>query len=309
MKKFISKVFSNLAAMFVALGLFVIIWVVLIVIFASVVEDRAAPIKDNSVLAFDLSVNIMDSPRDITAFDLIEEAIDGASAHVLYLKSVIDGIERAAEDDRISALYLHGSLQPENYGSSYAVLREVRDAIKRFKKTNKPVIAYLVNSSMRDYYLVSTADTLIHNPFGLVNLKGISAKLIFFGNAFQKYGIQVQTSRVGKYKSAVDIFTSDKMSPEDRYQTKELIDSLWNKILIDIGENRNIDPQTLAEYSTDKGYFSSQEALELGLVDESAYFDEVREKLVEIGEFDEDLESFRQISFTDYLVGRPSSFG
>jgi protease-4 len=155
---------------------------------------------------------------------------------------------------------------------------------------------------MRDYYLLSTADTIIHNPFGLVTLNGLSAKLIYFGNAFQKYGIEVQTSRVGKYKSAVEIFTGDKMSAEDRYQTTELIESLWNNILTDIGDIRNIAPETLADISTDHGYCSSQEALELGLVDESAYFDEVRDKLIDIGEFDEDLESFRQISFTDYLA-------
>ncbi len=288
--------------MFVALGLFAVFWVMLIVIIALFFDERTVPIKENSVLAFDLSVNIMDSPRDITAFDLIEETIDGPISQVLYLKSVIDGIDRAAEDDRISALYLHGSLRPENNGSSFATLREIRDAIKRFKKTNKPVVAYLVNSSMRDYYLVSSADTLIQNPFGLVNLNGLSATLIFFGNAFQKYGIEVQTSRVGRYKSAVDVFTSDEMSLEDRYQTKELIESLWNNILIDIGDIRNIAPETLADYSANYVYFSSQEALELGLVDESAYFDEVREKLIDIGEFDEDLESFRQISFTDYLA-------
>ncbi len=302
MKSFLIKVFSNLAAMFVALGLFAVFWVMLIVIIALFFDERAVPIKENSVLAFDLSVNIMDSPRNITVFDLIEDTIDGPTPQVLYLKSVIDGIDRAAEDDRISALYLHGSLRPENNGASFAALREIRDAIKRFRKTNKPVVGYLVNSSVRDYYLVSAADTVIHNPFGLVNLNGLSATLIFFGNAFQKYGIEVQTSRVGKYKSAVDVFTSDGMSLEDRYQTKELIESLWNNILVDIGDIRNIAPDTLAEYSTNYVYFSSQEALELGLVDESAYFDEVREKLIDIGEFDEDLESFRQISFTDYLA-------
>lgn len=288
--------------MFVALGLFVVFSVILVLIIAIFFDERAVPIKKNSILAFNLSVNINDSPRDITAFDLIEEMVNGTSPPVLNLKSVIDGIERAAEDDRISALYLYGSLQPEDYGSSYAVLREIRDSIEQFKKTNKPVIAYIVNATMRDYYLVSTADTLMQNPFGLVNLNGLSAQLVYFGNAFRKYGIEVQTSRVGQYKSAVEIFTSDKMSPEDRYQTKELIDKLWANILNDIGVTRNIVPETLSGYSADHAYFSSQEALEFRLVDESAYFDEVRDKLIEIGGFDEDLESFRQISFTDYLV-------
>ncbi len=91
------------------------------------------------------------------------------------------------------------------------------------------------------------------------------------------------------------------MSNEDRYQTKELIESLWNNILTDIGDTRNIASETLAVYSANQGYFSSQEASELGLVDRSAYFDEVRNKLIEIGKFDEDLQSFRQVSFTDFL--------
>lgn len=291
----------NLAAMFVALGVFIVIWVVVLIILALIFEERAVPIKEDSVLAFDLSVNIMDSPRDFSAFDLIEETIDGGSSPVLYLKSVIDGIERAAEDDRISALFLYGSLRPENYGSSYAVLREVRDAIKRFEKSEKPVIAYLVNSSLRDYYLVSSAETLIQNPFGLVNLKGLSLNHIFLGNAFDKYGIEVQTSRIGKYKSFVEAFTSDKMSPEDRYQTKELIESLWKNILSDISESRNINVESLAEFSEDRGFISPDVGIEAGLIDESAYFDEVREKLIEVSGFDEDLESFKQIKFNDYL--------
>ena len=301
MKSFLTKIFSNLIAMLIAFGLFGVFLAILIAIPILFFEEKIPVVKKDSILVFDLSVNIMDSPRNITAFELIEETIDGSSPQVLYLKSVIDGIDRAAKDDRISAFYLHGNLQPENNGSSYAVLREIRDAIKRFKKTNKPVIAYLVNSSMRDYYLLSVADMIIHNPFGVITLNGLSAKLVFFGNAFKKYGIEVQTSRVGKYKSAVEIFTADKMSNEDRYQTKELIESLWNNILTDIGDTRNIAAETLAVYSANQGYFSSQEASELGLVDRSAYFDEVRNKLIEIGKFDEDLQSFRQVSFTDFL--------
>ena len=136
MKSFLTKIFSNLIAMLIALGLFGIFLAILIAIPILFFEEKIPVVKKDSILVFDLSVNIMDSPRNITAFELIEETVDGSSPQVLYLKSVIDGIDRAAKDDRISAFYLHGNLQPENNGSSYALLREIRDAIKRFKKTN-----------------------------------------------------------------------------------------------------------------------------------------------------------------------------
>lgn len=289
-----------MAAMAVAgllLGVFLII---LFVTLGMLFEERPITFEEGSVLVLDLSVNICDSPRDLNPLDLIRNNLDGPSAPSLVLKNLLEGLNKAAEDERISALFLHGSLQTDNLSSSYAALREVREAVRHFEDSGKPVIAYLVAPSLRDYYVASAAGTVILNPFGMVMIKGLASELIYLGNAFKKYGIGVQVFSAGKYKSFGEQFTRDSMSEEHRYQMTVLLEKLWNEILSGISRDRGIDIDTLNEISRQRGLFTATQALDHGLVDEIAYFDEVIDKLIGIGVYDKDNKSFAQVNFNDY---------
>ena len=279
------------------LGVFLII---LFVTLGMLFEERPITFEEGSVLVLDLSVNICDSPRDLNPLDLIRNNLDGPSAPSLVLKNLLEGLNKAAEDERISALFLHGSLQTDNLSSSYAALREVREAVRHFEDSGKPVIAYLVAPSLRDYYVASAAGTVILNPFGMVMIKGLASELIYLGNAFKKYGIGVQVFSAGKYKSFGEQFTRDSMSEEHRYQMTVLLEKLWNEILSGISRDRGIDIDTLNEISRQRGLFTATQALDHGLVDEIAYFDEVIDKLIGIGVYDKDNKSFAQVNFNDY---------
>ena len=289
-----------MAAMAVAgllMGFFLII---LFIALGILFEERPVTFEEGSVLVLDLSVNICDSPRDLKPFELIMENLDGPSAPSLALKNLVAGLDRAAEDERIAALFLHGSLKTDNYGSSYAALREVREAIGRFQRSGKPAIAYLVDPSLRDYYVASAVGTVMLNPFGMVMIKGLASELIYFGNAFEKYGIGVQIFNSGKYKSFGEQFTRSSMSEEHRFQMTVLLEKLWEEILSGIGRERGIDIDTLHEISQQRGLFTASQALDHGLIDEIAYFDQVIDKLTGIGSYDEDIESFAQVNFSDY---------
>ena len=289
-----------MAAMTVA-GL--LLWVFLIILFVALgilFEQRPVTFEEGSVLVLDLSVNIFDSPQDLKPLDLVRRSFDGPSAPSLVLNTLVDRLDRAAEDERISALFLHGSLETDNLSSSYAALREVREAVRRFEHSGKPVIAYLVDPSLRDYYVASAAGTVILNPFGMVMIKGLASELIYLGNAFKKYGIGVQVFSAGKYKSFGEQFTRDSMSEEHRYQMTVLLETLWEEILSGIGRDRGIDIDILHEISRQRGLFTARQALDHGLVDEIAYFDEVIDKLIGIGVIDKDSESFAQVNFADY---------
>ena len=289
-----------MAAMAVAGLLLGVSLIILFVTLGMLFEERPITFEEGSVLVLDLSVNICDSPRDLNPLDLIRNNLDGPSAPSLVLKNLLEGLNKAAEDERISALFLHGSLQTDNLSSSYAALREVREAVRHFEDSGKPVIAYLVDPSLRDYYVASAAGTVILNPFGMVMIKGLASELIYLGNAFKKYGIGVQVFSAGKYKSFGEQFTRDSMSEEHRYQMTVLLEKLWNEILSGISRDRGIDIDTLNEISRQRGLFTATQALDHGLVDEIAYFDEVIDKLIGIGVYDKDNKSFAQVNFNDY---------
>lgn len=305
---FLSSLLGSLTAFAILGGLAFAGMVYLIVVFsmaaAGSTGNNTAHVPKDSVLVVDLWMNITDSPpvRGIDAF--MDEAVWGPSTPSLYLLEVVDGIERAADDSRIRALFIHGSLLPENYGSGLAALREVRGAIEKFKESGKPVIAYTTDPTLRDYYLMSAADTLIMNPFGVLGLNGLASEGMFLGQALEKYGIGVQTTRVGKYKSAVEMFTRDSMSEPDREQVASLLNDVWDTVLTEIADSREIDLQGLIDESDREGFFTAEEAVELGLTDEVAYFDEVIDDLETIGSYDDYLESFRQVALSDYIEAK-----
>lgn len=300
MKNFILSVFKFFAAMILAAGLFLFVMFLMLVAAGTFLSEEEALIKDGSALVLDLSFNIADSPRSVSPMKLVEDALDEGRPPQVHLKKVVDTLDRAAGDERISSLFLHGSLVSDNYGSSFSALREVSAAIKRFKGAGKLVVAYLDDPSLRDYYLMSAADTVVLNPYGFVILKGLAANPVFFGNAFKKYGVGVQVSRVGEFKSAVETFTRDSMSPESALQMEVLLESLWGSILQDIAEDRQLELEQLRHLSDTVAVFSAEKALEAGLVDELGYFDEVLAKLTEIADYDEEEESFTQVKFFDY---------
>jgi protease-4 len=300
MKSFFLKILKNVAALLLAYAVFFAVILVTFVVLGVLLEDQGVAIEDDSVLVFDLSVSIPDSPEEVDPLRFMERTLGGRSARGIYLKAALDGIERAGTDDRIKGLFLHGNLQSNNYGSSFSSIRELTGKVQAFRATGKPVVAYLINPSLKDYALAACADEVIIHPFGLLMLKGLAAELMFFGNAFEKYGIGMQVTQLGKYKSIGETFTQDRMSAESRAQTGLLLESLWNAILGDVSENRGIDLDALRAMTEEQGVFTATEALEQGLVDRIGYFDEVLDRLSDIGEYDAQASSVRQVGLTEY---------
>ncbi|QYY36258.1 signal peptide peptidase SppA [Ruficoccus sp. ZRK36] len=302
MKAFLKMVAANLTALSIALGVCIMGGFFLMILFALVSANQPKPtVKDEAVLVVDLWMNISDAPPEASLGAAVNQVIYGPEVPRLSVLEVVDGIERAAQDDRIEALFLYGSLIPDNYGSGLAALREVREAIEHFKATGKPVYAYAIDPTMRDYYLMASADEVVLNPFGLLSINGLASEMMYFGQAFEKYGIGVQTTRVGKYKSAVEMFTGSQMSEPDKLQVTELLNDIWGQILADVASGRELDVQQLRALSNEQGFFTGQMALEAGLVDRVAYLDEVIDTLVDEVGYDEQAESFRQVALADYV--------
>jgi protease-4 len=305
MKQFFITFFANLTALIFVFGGPILLLMILIFASFSISSKgkRMLSIERGSILVFDLSVNVTDSPEHTTSTSVLDVALNGESNSVT-LRHLTTAIEKAALDQRIHALFLTGSFQPADYGTGYACLKELREAILDFKASGKKVYAYLEAPTTRDYYVASAASYIYMNPYGEMETPGLASIKTYYSDAFQKYGIDVQVTRVGKYKSAVEPYTLDKMSDADREETGKLLGDLWGDFVSAVADSRKIDPVAFQQMVDTQGYIQPEAAKSAGLVDELAYFGDVLKDLGrEAPASDYALISvpFKQISIYDYL--------
>jgi protease-4 len=304
MKNFLKTVFAtflgNLVATAVLAGIGFALFVALLVGVALDSAGRAhkTPIPDDAFLVLDLSTTISDTPdqHDGSLGNLL-----GNSTSKTGLWDILSAINEAATDSRIRGIFIKGSLETDNYGSGFAALAEVRRALLEFKKNKKPVIAYLDDPSLKNYYLATAADTLYVHPYADVDVRGLASSSPYLGNALKKYGIGIQTTKVGKYKSAIEPLISDKMSDADREQRQSLYNGIWADVSADIAAARQITPARLQTLSDERGVWDASSALAEHLVDKTAYLDEVLAALKELGAEDSTHESFAQVHIRDYI--------
>jgi protease-4 len=287
----LASLIGTLAGLFLFATLGVSGLVILLIALAS--ADSEPTIKDKSVLFFDLSTPIQDREPLVN----IQQILSDQNRSVLTLSQVIQNIEKASKDNRIKAIFLDGS--KASSGSGYATFNEIREALIKFKESGKKIIAYDVNVSEQEYYLMSLADTIIVNPMGLMELNGLGIEPLFFTGAFDKYGIGVQVVRVGNYKSAVEPYTRTNLSPANREQLQILLGNIWNNFLKNVGESRNINPNNIQKIADSQGVFYPQEAQKLGLIDQVDYRDKAISLLKEITDNQE--QSLRQVSLNRYI--------
>lgn len=297
MRQFFKQTFASLIGTLAGLLLFLTFGasglVVLLVIATSPSVEPA--VKEKSILVFDLSIPIKDarSPANLS------QALTVDNSNTMTLRQVLQSIEKATKDEHIVGLLLDG--RREGASSGYANLAEVRGALERFRAAGKKIIAYDTSWSEQEYYLASIADETIINPMGMMEINGLSYRQIFFKEALDKYGIGMQVIRVGDYKSAVEPYTRQNFSPENRQQTQALLTDLWSKFLASVGESRSLSSTDLQKIADDRGFLNPTEAKKLGLVDEVAYFDKVVADLKKLTEQTElENSSLRQISLENY---------
>ena len=296
--------FTSILATLTALWIFFLGGALLVVIFiaglAALGRQSHVAVTPGSYLVFDLTANITDAP---VPDDLGRLA--GDANQTLQLRTVTRALRAAAKDDRIAGVYLTGSFDPVGYGTGFAALREVREALAACRAAGKPVVAYLDFATTRDLYLASTASDLVLDPYGVVLMPGMASEPMFFTGAFEKFGIGVQVTRVGKYKSFVEPFTRKDMSPENRAQTQKLLDDLWNEIVGEIAAARGLTPQELQQAVDEHGLFTADQALEAKLVDRVAYHDQILSELKAKTGRTGPNQAFKQITLADYASTLP----
>lgn len=188
----------------------------------------------------------------------------------LTVENVWSLLRKAAADRRIRAIVL----EPRGLLVGWAKLEELRADLEQFRKSGKPLYAYLKTPGTREYYLATAASRVFMAPEDELNLKGMRVELMYFRKTLDKLGVQVDIEHAGKYKDFGDMFTRTSMSPETQEVMNSILDSLYGNLLQRIGQGRHKSVDEVRAI-LDRGPFLSAQALQHGLVDELRYEDEM----------------------------------
>ena len=279
MKEFFKYVLATVAGIFAVSIIGVILLFMIIGAIISSAEKQVV-VENNSMLVLDMGRQIVDrAPND--PFEDMELPFL-SQVKSLGLDDIFTSLENAAADDNIKGVYLKLSM----FGGGMASVEEIRNALIEFKKNcDKPIYAHADQYMMdqKSYYLATVADKIVIHPEVSVDFRGLGGEMLFFRNALDKVGIEMQIVRHGKFKAAVEPFMLDKMSAENREQQLTYMNSLWNHMLKGISEKRNIPVEKLNLLADEVQTFNKgQKAVETGLVDEVKYKDQVLDDLREI---------------------------
>lgn len=285
---------KNVLSTIVGLFLFCLLFFFFIMIIAVAVggsSEKAVDVKENSVIELDLSEVNHDYAgkfnSDKYAF-LNDEPKTG-------LINVLKALDAAKKDTKIKGITITNN--HSNLGM--AQLKALRDKLADFKKSGKFIVSYADIYTQSDYYLNSVADTLYANPVGDFEFKGISSELMFFKDFQEKSGITMEVIRHGKYKSAVEPFIANEMSPENREQMSVLLNAVWNSMITDISASRKISTDSLNSIAQNLSARTPELAKSRGLVDKIGYEDQYRNGIKKALKIEKD-EDYEEVSILDY---------
>jgi protease-4 len=286
------KFLGNVLATVIGLFVFWMIFFFGIIIIGAIAggNEDIVTIEENSVIELDLSQVTLDyaGKTSYKDFNYFEADHDGVT-------DILNAIEAAKNDDKIKGI----SILNNQSQLGLAQMKSVRDKLEEFKKTGKFVYAYANYYSQDEYYLNSIANKVYLNPVGEVDFKGLSAEVLYLKELQEKSGVKFEVIRHGKYKSAVEPFLAQEMSPENREQMTVLLQSIWNTIVADIAKSRKLTVAQLDAIANTLGARTPELALANKLVDQVAYEDEYHNAIRNILKVDKK-EKYNSISITDY---------
>ena len=238
--------------------------------------ETSTTVKPNSLLHMKLDYAIPDRTTDNPFGGINFNTME--SQDMTGMNDILRNIEHAKTDPNIKGIYLELSSIP----TSTATLQEIRDKLIEFKESGKFIVTYGESYSQSAYYMASIADKIILNPEGSLDLHGMASQITFYKRLLDKLDIEMQIVRGpnNRFKSAVEPYFLDKMSEANREQMDKLLGSVWGQILMGISQNRNISVEQLNKIADNlETAFNAEKALELGLVDNLYYKDQLLEEL------------------------------
>lgn len=294
-KTFLASLLAFIVANFV--------WFFLLIMFfvgvAALSQSSTTTVSPKSVLHIDLAESIVDAPVDdpFSTFDPMSMNVQKSISNM----DVMHAIGAAAQDDNIEGIYIN--LTGAGTVTS-ALLEEMRGYLNSFKESNKFIIAYGETYSQGGYYLASVADSIYLNPAGQMDWRGLAMQVMFYKGLLDKLGVEPQVFRHGTFKSAVEPYILNRMSPANRTQMETIANSIWGVLVNDIAESRNLSIDSLNMYATELSAMMPADVVEKRLIDGLKYEDEVEDLLREKLELDAD-EDVNFVTLGEYIASNP----
>ena len=266
MKQFFKFMFASMLGTFLMI---VLIFLITFGIAAAIISSSSGDdvtISKNTVLLLKLNKQIVDRGSK----NKIAMGFPGAEKS-MGLNDLLDNLKKAKSDKNIAGIYLDLSDLP----AGIATTNEIRDGLADFKTSGKFIWAYSEVYSQKSYYLASVADKVYLNPEGFVEFKGLSTEMAFIKGLLEKLDVKMQIIRHGKFKAATEPLFLDKMSPENRRQVTELLNSIWEDMVTNISDSRKISREELNRIADSLLLRTAKDALKYRFVDQLIYKDEL----------------------------------
>jgi protease-4 len=278
MKQFFGAFFGSIVGMLVATLLAVLLLVAIVKASVNTAlkgeEEQTEAVNENSVLRLTLEGRISEREKE-NPFRQLGGVTPFVDAESMGLNVLLKKIRSAATDDKVKGIFLR---LRHVQASGFATIEELRHALADFRAKGKFVYSYSENYTQQSYYLASVSDKVFLNPQGSLTWKGLSMNLLFFKNALEKLGVEMQVFKMGKFKSAIEPIVLDKMSAANRLQSEVFLNSIWQSMLHDIATSRKVSIEELNAMANNLSIRFPEDAKGT-LIDEAMYEDEVVDEI------------------------------
>ncbi len=292
MKDFLKYVLATITGIIV-LGLIMGIFFVISLVGLAASSASTVPVEKNSVFTFMLSGQVDERVQD----DLLGQ-LTGQVSENMGLEDIVVSIKKAKTNEDIKGIYIEAGIFSVD---APATAHAIREALLDFKKSGKWIVAYGDSYTQTSYYICSVADKIYLNPQGMVDWHGLASNPYFLKDLLAKFGVKVQLCKVGKYKSAPEMLTADKMSEPNREQVTAYMTGIWNVMLKDVSASRKIPVDSLNAYADRFVALANQpDLVKMKLIDKLMYTDEVKGEIKKLLKIDAD-EDIKQLSLTDMI--------
>lgn len=290
MKDFIKYTLATVTGIALSIGLLFAIGIFSLIGMA-LSGDTATKVKSNSVFVLSLS-GILEERAENNPFSMLM----GSGDESLGLENILNAIDKAKSNKDIKGIYIEaGMFAPDAPASAQAIRNKLSD----FRKSGKWIVAYGDSYTQSTYYICSVADKVFLNPQGMIDWHGLAAQPYFLKDMLAKFGVRVQLTKVGKYKSAPEMLTADGMSDPNREQVTAYLTGTWNAMVKDVSKSRNIPDIKLNEYADNLIMTADAKSyVAMKLVDKLMYTDEVKGEIKKLLDIDSD-ETINQLSLND----------
>ncbi|MEN8227538.1 MAG: signal peptide peptidase SppA [Bacteroidota bacterium] len=267
MKNFLSSLLATIIGILIMTIVVILIFVGII---AASTSKEIPEVKENSILLAKFNAQIIDRTNE----DPFANLFSGNFMYdkIMGLNQILKDLDKAENDENVKGIFLNlGGIS-----AGIATLGEIREALQDFKENSgKFIYAYADAYTQKSYYLASVADSIFMTPEGMFLFNGMRAEVMFYKNALDKIGVEMQVVRHGTYKGAVEPFLRDDLSKENREQIESYVGALWGKIVEDISESRSISTEELNQIADDLVTIDPDQLLETGMIDGLIYYEEM----------------------------------